>query len=61
MNEDIKAYARLHTVKLWQVAEALGITDSALSRKMRHELEPETKRRIMKLVEKIAFEKQSEQ
>lgn len=51
MNEDIKAYARLHKVKLWQIAEALGITDSAFSRKMRHELEPEVKRKIMKLVD----------
>ena len=51
MNEDINAYARLHKVKLWQIAEALGITDSAFSRKMRHELEPEAKRKIMKLVD----------
>lgn len=57
MNEDINAYARLRKVKLWQIAEALGITDSAFSRKMRHELEPEAKRKIMKLVDKIASEK----
>ena len=61
MNEEIRAYARLHKVKLWQIAEALGITDSSLSRKMRHELEPEAKRKIMKLVDRIASEKQSEQ
>lgn len=59
MNEDIRAYARLHKVNLWQVAEALGMTDSALSRKMRHELEPELKHRIMKLVDQIAADKQT--
>jgi predicted XRE-type DNA-binding protein len=59
MNEDIKAYAKVKKVKLWQVAEALDVTDSQLSRKMRHELEPELKHRIMKLVDKIADEKQS--
>ena len=26
MNEDIKAYARLNKVKLWQIADALGIS-----------------------------------
>lgn len=61
MNEDIKAYARLHKVKLWQIAEALGITDSAFSRKMRHELDPEYKSRIIKLVDMIAIERQSQQ
>ncbi len=59
MNEDIKAYARVRKVKLWQIAEALGMTDSLFSRKMRHELEPELKHRIMKLVDKIADEQQS--
>ncbi|MCR5452883.1 MAG: hypothetical protein K6F00_09670 [Lachnospiraceae bacterium] len=60
MNDEIKAYAKLHKVKLWQIAEALCITDSTLSRKMRHDLEPDLKRKIMKLVDKIAAEKQAE-
>ena len=59
MNSDIKAYAKAKKVKLWQVAEALGTTDSQLSRMMRHELETDLKYRIMKLVDKIASEKQS--
>ena len=59
MNDDIKSYAKAKKVKLWQVAEALGITDSQLSRMMRHELETEQKRRIMKHVDKIADGKKS--
>ena len=59
MNSDIKSYAKAKKVKLWQVAEALGTTDSQLSRMMRHELEADLKRRIMKLVDKIADEKKS--
>ncbi len=55
MNDDIKSYAKAKKVKLWQVAEALGITDSQLSRMMRHELEPDLKRRIMKHVDKIPW------
>ena len=54
MNEDIKAYARLNKVKLWQIADALGITDTQFSRKLRYELEPDMKRKIMKLIDQIA-------
>ncbi len=59
MNEDIKAYAKLNKVKQWQIADGLGITESQLSRNMRKELDPDYKYRIMKLVDKIANEKQS--
>lgn len=57
MNEDIKAYARLNKVKLWQIADALGITDTQFSRKLRYELEPDMKRKIMKLIDQIAVKK----
>ena len=59
MNEDIKAYARAKKVKLWQVAEALGITDSQLSRSLRHELDGDYKCRIMQVVDQIAKGKKS--
>ena len=59
MNEDIKAYAKAKKVKLWQIAEAIGITDSQLSRMMRHELETELKHRMMKHVDMIADGKES--
>lgn len=57
MNEDIKSYAKLNKVKLWQIADALGITDTQLSRKLRYELEPDMKRKIMKLIDQIAVKK----
>ena len=57
MNEDIKAYVKLNKVKLWQIADALGITDSQLSRKLRYEMDPEMKRKIMKMIDQLTVNK----
>ena len=43
-NEDIRRAAAGTGVKLWQVAEAMGMADSSLSRKLRRELPPEEKK-----------------
>ncbi len=59
MNEDIKAYAKMKKVKLWQVAEELELTDSQLSRKMRHEIDAESKQVIINIVDAIASSTQS--
>lgn len=53
-NADIKAAARRENVKLWQIAEYLGIWDSALSRKLRHELSADEKATIMEAIHTIA-------
>jgi hypothetical protein len=54
MNQDIRDYAKQLGVKLWQVADAIGITDGQFSRKLRYELEPAEKQNIMKLISQIA-------
>lgn len=51
-NQDIRAYATGHGVKLWQVAQMLGINDGNLSRKLRQELNEEEKNKIMQLIDK---------
>lgn len=56
-NEDIRAYAKVNKVKLWQVADELNITDAHFSRKLRYELEADEKRKIMKLIDQIAVKK----
>ena len=48
-NEDIRAYAKLHKVKLWEIAAELGITDVTLSKKLRFEIDADEKRKVMKL------------
>lgn len=56
-NEDIRAYAKVNKVKLWQIADALNITDANFNRKLRYELEADEKRKIMKLIDQIAVKK----
>lgn len=56
-NEDIRAYAKVNKVKLWQIADALNITDAHFSRKLRYELDADRKRKIMQLIDQIALEK----
>lgn len=56
-NEDLRAYAKVNNVKLWQIAEALSITDAHFSRKLRHELDADMKRKVMKLIDQITVKK----
>ena len=55
-NEDIRRAAAGTEVKLWQVAEAMGMADSSLSRKLRRELAPEEKERIFGIIESLGKE-----
>lgn len=55
-NQEIRRAAAGAGVKLWQVAEALGIADCSLSRKLRRELPPEEKERILSIVRELAQE-----
>lgn len=53
-NKEIKVRAFEAGVKLWQIAEALGIADTSLSRKLRKELNAEEKRKIFAIIDEIA-------
>lgn len=53
-NVEIRNSAKEKGVKLWRVAEALGMADSAFSRKLRHELDAEEKSRVMAAIEQLA-------
>jgi hypothetical protein len=55
-NQDIKRTAAGAGVKLWQVAEALGIADCSLSRKLRRELPAEEKAKIFAIIDRLAKE-----
>ena len=45
-NKAIRDAAKNYGVKLWELAEALGINDGNLSRKLRHELPDEEQAEI---------------
>ena len=50
-NLDIKKYAKVKKVKLWQVSEKLGYAhDTAFSKALRHELSDEKKQKFTKLL-----------
>lgn len=55
-NVDIKTEARTAGVKLWQIADKLGMVDGTLSRKLRHELPAEEKEKIMTIIRELAAE-----
>lgn len=49
-NQDIRYEILASGLKLWQIAEALGITDSTFSRKLRKELPEAEKERIRTII-----------
>lgn len=55
-NQDIRRTAAGAGVKLWQIAEALGIADCSMSRKLRRELPAEEKERIFAIIDRLAKE-----
>ena len=55
-NYDIRTLARSRGVKLWEIAEALHIQDSAFSRKLRHELPQDQKEKILTIIDQLAKE-----
>lgn len=52
-NLDIRTEASNAGVKLWQIAEKLGINDGNFSRKLRKELTTEEKARIRAIIAEI--------
>ena len=53
-NEQIKEAARQAGVKLWEVADAIGVTDSTFSRQLRRELNPEKQQRVIEAIERLS-------
>ena len=57
-NMVIRSASKSAGVRLWQIAEALGIQETALSRKLRHEPPTEEKNKILGIIEALAQERQ---
>ena len=55
-NQDIRNEVKSASLKLWQIAEELGITDSTFSRMLRRELSDEKKAEIRSIIEKLKKE-----
>lgn len=55
MNVEIRREAAGAGVKLWQIADKLGITDSYFSRKLRKEFTNEEKEKIRAIIAELDF------
>ena len=55
-NQDIRRTAAGAGIKLWQIADALGIADCSLSRKLRKELPEDEKKEIFSIIDRLARE-----
>ena len=53
-NKTIREEALAYRVRLWQIAEQLGITDGNFSRKLRKELPDEERERIIGIIHRLA-------
>lgn len=55
-NNNIRTRAKETGVKLWQVADKLGINDGNLSRKLRKELPESEQTKILNIINELAKE-----
>lgn len=53
-NHEIRQTAKKSGVKLWQIADKLGINDGNLSRKLRHELTESERVNILNIIAELA-------
>lgn len=53
-NAEIREIAKSSGVKLWQVAEEIGMSDAAFSRKLRHELADKDRERVLNAIRRLA-------
>ncbi len=57
-NARIRQAASANKVKLWQVAEAMGVAESTFHRYMRHELPEKKQEEIIAMIRKVAVERE---
>ena len=53
-NEKLRKYARAAGVAWWRVADAEGVTEMTMTRRLRRELSEEEKERYMNIIDEIA-------
>ena len=53
-NKEVRTYAKEKGIYLWEIAEALHITDGNFSRRLRKELPEAQKQEIIRIIDKLA-------
>lgn len=57
-NRDIRDAVEEHGFRLWELAEALGLQDSNLSKKLRRELPEDEKKKIFSTIGQMAHSRE---
>lgn len=57
-NSDIRRAAKENNVKLWEIAEAIGLAESTFSRKLRRELPSDQRDHILRVIANLAEKKE---
>ena len=57
VNQEIRSEAKRAGVRLWEIAERLGVNDGNFSRKLRRELNPEERRKILAIINDLETER----
>ena len=52
-NEDIRKMLKARRIYIWQVAKALGVSESTLIRWMREELKTEKKKKVIEAIDSL--------
>ena len=55
-NQDIRQAAAVAGIRLWQIADKLGISDCNFSRRLRRELDAEEKNKVLSVIEELSRE-----
>lgn len=58
-NQTIRAHAKARGVKLYEVGQALGISQATMTRKLYFELPLDEKERILAIIDEIAAQKEN--
>lgn len=56
-NLELRTKARKNGVRLWEIADRLGISEPTITRKLRRELPTNEKQRILAIIDEIAAAK----
>ena len=60
-NQDVRNAVKENGFRLWELAEALGIYDGNLSRKLRRELPTDQKEHLLRTIDRMVEQRQTQE
>lgn len=59
-NQALRQAAKAAKVQLWRIAEVLGVSEPTMTRKLRRELPENEKQQMLKIIEQLAKEAETD-